>query len=48
MPKKTPKTKSPEPRAQAEKQSAVELSEQQLDQVAGGVVIREKMLPPTT
>ena len=43
MPKKTPKTKSP---AQTSRKSAVELSEKQLEQVSGGLVIRERMEPP--
>jgi hypothetical protein len=46
MPRKTPKTKSPAQPAQTAKASAVELSEKQLEQVAGGLVIREKMESP--
>ena len=45
MPKKTPKTKSPDQLAQTGKRSGVELSEKQLDQAAGGVVVRERILP---
>ena len=45
MPKKTPKAKSPTQLAQTGKKSGVELSEKQLDQASGGVVVREHMLP---
>ena len=48
MPKKTSKTKSPVQPAQTAKPSAIELSEKQLDQVSGGMVIRAKMEGPLT